>query len=194
MAAAEDERRGEMIYRTLGRTGEKVSAIGLGGSHIGQMKDGQMKDGQMKDGQMRDGQDAIRLVRKAIDRGLTFMDNSWDYHNGNGQGEIKMWKALRDGCRQKTFPMTKVDGRTKDSAAREIDESLKRLQTDHVPQQCHGRALPQLWAGGAARGSEEEPRHPVYEASWQRHHYEERHGIGDGPPALRPDSARLGVY
>jgi aryl-alcohol dehydrogenase-like predicted oxidoreductase len=116
-AAAEDERRGEMIYRTLGRTGEKVSAIGLGGSHIGQMKD---------------EQDAIRLVRKAIDRGLTFMDNSWDYNNGNGQGEIKMGKALRDGYRQKTFLMTKVDGRTKDSAARQIDESLKRLQTDHV--------------------------------------------------------------
>jgi aryl-alcohol dehydrogenase-like predicted oxidoreductase len=122
-AAAEDERRGEMIYRTLGRTGEKVSAIGLGGSHIGQMKD---------------EQDAIRLVRKAIDRGLTFMDDSWDYNNGNGQGEIKMGKALRDRYRQKTFLMTQVDGRTKDSAARQIDESLKRLQTDP----CGSDAVP----------------------------------------------------
>src|SRR5581483_2887381 len=119
MAAAtgSDERRGEMIYRTLGRTGEKVSAIGLGGSHIGRMKDEQA---------------AIRLVRTAIDRGLTFMDNSWDYNNGDGQGEIKMGKALRDGYRQKCFLMTKVDGRTKDSAAKQLDESLKRLQTDHI--------------------------------------------------------------
>jgi len=116
-ADAQDERRGEMIYRTLGRTGQKVSALGLGGSHIGQMKD---------------EQEGIKLVRTAIDRGLTFMDNSWDYNNGNGQGEIKMGKALRDGYRQKVFLMTKVDGRTKDSAAKQIDESLKRLQTDHV--------------------------------------------------------------
>ncbi len=116
-SAADDERRGEMIYRTLGRTGQKVSAIGLGGSHIGQMKD---------------EQEAIKLVRTAIDRGLTFMDNSWDYNNGNGQGEIKMGKALRDGYRQKTFLMTKVDGRTKEAAAKQIEESLRRLQTDHV--------------------------------------------------------------
>jgi aryl-alcohol dehydrogenase-like predicted oxidoreductase len=116
-AQSEDERRGEMIYRTLGRTGQKVSAIGLGGSHIGRMKN---------------EQEAIKLVRTAIDRGLTFMDNSWDYNNGDGQGEIKMGKALRDGYRQKCFLMTKVDGRTRDSAAKQIDESLKRLQTDRV--------------------------------------------------------------
>lgn len=116
-AQSNDEKRGEMIYRTLGRTGQKVSAIGLGGSHIGQMKE----EGE-----------AIRLVRTAVDRGLTFMDNSWDYNNGNGQGEIKMGKALRDGYRQKVFLMTKVDGRTKESAAKQIDESLRRLQTDHV--------------------------------------------------------------
>jgi predicted aldo/keto reductase-like oxidoreductase len=60
------------------------------------------------------------------------MDNSWDYNNGNGQAEIRMGKALRDGYRQKVFLMTKVDGRTKEAAAKQLDESLKRLQTDHV--------------------------------------------------------------
>ena len=106
-----------MLYRTLGRTGEKVSAIGPGGSHIGQIGN---------------DQDAIKVVRSAIDRDLTVMDNSWDYNNGNGQGEIKMGKALRDGYRQKCFLMTKVDGRTKDAAAKQIDESWEHLQTDHV--------------------------------------------------------------
>jgi predicted aldo/keto reductase-like oxidoreductase len=111
--AAESE--GGMIYRRLGRTGEKVSAIGLGGFHIG---------GQ------RDEQDSIRLIRSAIDRGITFMDNCWDYHDGGS--EIRMGKALRDGYRQKVFLMTKIDGRTKASAARQIEESLQRLQTDHI--------------------------------------------------------------
>lgn len=114
---AREERRGDMIYRTLGRTGEKVSAIGLGGSDIGKTKDQAL---------------ATQIVRTGIDHGITFMDNSWDYNNGNGQGEIKMGNALRDGYRQKVFLMTKVDGRTRDSAAQQINESLKRLQTDHV--------------------------------------------------------------
>ena len=74
----------------------------------------------------------MRIVRSAIDRGITFMDNSWDYNNGDGQGEIKMGKALRDGYRQKVFLMTKLDGRTRDAAAKQLDQSLKRLQTDHV--------------------------------------------------------------
>jgi len=69
-------------------------------------------------------------VRGAIDRGITFMDNSWDYNEG--QSEIRMGKALRDGYRQKVFLMTKIDGRTKESAAKQIDESLRRLQVDHV--------------------------------------------------------------
>ena len=116
-AAPAEERRGHMLYRTLGHTGQKVSCIGLGGSNIGKTKDQQL---------------ATQIVRTGIDRGITFMDNSWDYNNGNGQGEIKMGNALRDGYRQKVFLMTKVDGRTKDSAAQQIDESLKRLQTDHV--------------------------------------------------------------
>ncbi|HWE49479.1 MAG TPA: aldo/keto reductase [Bryobacteraceae bacterium] len=116
-APPEEERRGDMLYRTLGRTGQKVSCIGLGGSNIGKTKDQSL---------------ATQIVRTGIDHGITFMDNSWDYNNGNGQGEIKMGNALRDGYRQKVFLMTKVDGRTKQSAAQQIDESLKRLQTDHV--------------------------------------------------------------
>lgn len=108
------ETRGQMPYRSLGRTGEKVSAIGLGGFHIG----------------MPDEQEGIRIVRTAIDRGINFMDNCWDYHNGGS--EIRMGKALRDGYRAKVFLMTKIDGRTKAAAARQIDESLQRLQTDHV--------------------------------------------------------------
>lgn len=106
---------GNMPYRTLGRTGEKVSAIGLGGHHIGQPKDPQQ---------------GIRIIRSAIDRGINFMDNCWDYHDGGS--ELRMGEALRDGYRQKVFLMTKIDGRTKESAAKQIDESLKRLQTDSV--------------------------------------------------------------
>lgn len=104
-----------MIYRTLGKTGEKVSAIGLGGFHIGFQKD---------------PQESTRIIRTAIDHGITFMDNSWDYNGG--QSEIRMGQALRDGYRQKVFLMTKYDGRTKKIAARQIDESLQRLQTDHI--------------------------------------------------------------
>jgi predicted aldo/keto reductase-like oxidoreductase len=112
---AADEHQGDMIYRKLGQTGERVSAIGLGGYHIGIP---------------REEQESIRLIRSAIDRGITFLDNSWDYMDG--KCEVLMGKALRDGYRQKVFLMTKFDGRTKAAAARQIDESLQRLQTDHV--------------------------------------------------------------
>ncbi|MHB8970759.1 MAG: aldo/keto reductase [Pirellulaceae bacterium] len=108
-------RQGNMLYRTLGRTGERISAYGLGGYHIGLVKE---------------EQDSIKLIRSAIDRGITFMDNCWDYHNG--KSEVWMGKALRDGNRQKVFLMTKIDGRTRQAADRQIDESLQRLQTDHV--------------------------------------------------------------
>ncbi len=73
---------------------------------------------------------ATPVIRAAIDRGITFMDNCWDY--SDGQAERRMGDALRDGYRQKVFLMTKFDGRTKESAASQIDESLQRLQTDHV--------------------------------------------------------------
>jgi predicted aldo/keto reductase-like oxidoreductase len=109
-------RKGEMLYRTLGRTGETVSAIGMGGFHIAQHG---LTEKQ-----------SIRLVRSAIDRGITFMDNSWDYNEG--QSEVRMGKALKDGYRQKVFLMTKIDGRTKDVAARQIETCLKRLRTDHI--------------------------------------------------------------
>jgi len=112
---AADERSGDMIYRKLGRTNERVSAIGLGGYHIGVPKD---------------EQESIRLVRSAIDRGINFMDNCWDYMDG--KCEVWMGKALRDGYRAKVFLMTKFDGRTKAATARQIDESLQRLQTGHV--------------------------------------------------------------
>ena len=105
-----------MIYRTFGRTGERVSAIGLGGYHIGQNPTSK--------------QEAIRLVHQAIERGINFLDNCWDYNDG--VSEVRMGKALADGYRDKVFLMTKIDGRTKAAAAQQIDESLARLQTDHV--------------------------------------------------------------
>jgi predicted aldo/keto reductase-like oxidoreductase len=108
-------RSGDMIYRTLGKTGERVSAIGLGGSHIGRP---------------RDEQDGIRIVRTAVDRGITFLDNCWDY--AGGKCERWMGNALRHGYRQKVFLMTKFDGRTKAATAKQIDESLQRLQTDVI--------------------------------------------------------------
>ena len=107
---------GEMPTRLLGATGERVSALGLGGSHIGK----------------RDltRSEAIRIIRSALDRGLSFMDNSWDYNEG--ESEIRLGKALKDGYRAKAFVMTKVDGRTRKEAARQINQSLKRLGVDHV--------------------------------------------------------------
>lgn len=105
----------EMLYRTLGRTQEQVSAIGLGGFHIGSQSE---------------EQESIKIIRSAIDRGITFMDNSWDYNNG--VSEIRMGKALRNGYREQVFLMSKIDGRTKKAATQQIDESLCRLQTDRV--------------------------------------------------------------
>ena len=72
----------------------------------------------------------MRLVRTALDGGLTFMDNSWDYREG--ESEKRLGKALRDGYRSRAFVMTKVDGRTKKEAARQLDESLKRLRMDEI--------------------------------------------------------------
>jgi predicted aldo/keto reductase-like oxidoreductase len=109
-------RKGDMLYRTLGRSGEPVSAIGMGGFHIAQ-------HGLTEE-------ESIRLVRAAVDRGITFMDNSWDYNEG--QSEIRMGKALKDGYRRKVLLMTKIDGRTKQLAARQIETCLERLQTDHI--------------------------------------------------------------
>ena len=106
--------KGDIPYRALGRTGEKVSMVGLGGYHVGTPPQ----------------EEGIRLIRSALDRGVNFMDNCWDYLDG--ESEVRMGKALKDGYRAKAFLMSKIDGQTKSAAARQIDESLKRLQTDHV--------------------------------------------------------------
>jgi aryl-alcohol dehydrogenase-like predicted oxidoreductase len=108
------EERGGIPYKAFGSTGEKVSAIGLGGYHIGRPS----------------AEESTRIIRTAIDGGINFMDNCWDYNDG--ASEVKMGKALRDGYRQKVFLMSKIDGRDKKTAAAQIDESLKRLQTDHI--------------------------------------------------------------
>jgi predicted aldo/keto reductase-like oxidoreductase len=105
----------DMEYRELGKTGEKVSVIGLGGYHIGKQQD---------------PAESIRLIRSAIDRGITFLDNCWDYNDG--LSEVRMGQALRDGYREKVFLMTKMDGRTKDSYNRQLEQSLGRLQTDMI--------------------------------------------------------------
>lgn len=116
-ARAEVTKEGSgMIYRSLGRTGEQVSAIGLGGYHIGRSSITE--------------QDSIQLIREAIDRDITFMDNCWDYNDG--VSEVRMGKALAGGYRNKVFLMTKIDGRTRAAAAQQIDESMRRLQTDRV--------------------------------------------------------------
>ncbi|MEH2281697.1 MAG: aldo/keto reductase [Nostoc sp.] len=117
-------RRGEMLYRNLGRTKEQVSVIGLGGYHIGKIEE---------------EQESIKLIRSAIDRGINFMDNSWDYNNG--RSHRWMGNALKDGYRQKVFLMTKIDGRTKGAAKMQIDESLKDLQVDHIDLLQHHEIL-----------------------------------------------------
>jgi len=105
----------ELPQRFLGSTGERVSIIGLGGFHIGTQSD---------------EKESIAIVRTALDNGITFLDNCWDYNEGGS--EIRMGKALRDGYREKAFLMTKVDGRDKKTAQHQIDESLRRLQTDVI--------------------------------------------------------------
>jgi len=114
-----------MPKRRLGRTGVEVSLIGLGGWHLGFKSS--------------DEQLSIRIIRTAIDSGINFMDNCWDYNEG--ASEIRMGKALREGYRERAFLMTKIDGRTKEEAAKQLDESLKRLQTDHIDLVQHHEIL-----------------------------------------------------
>ena len=114
-----------MIYRTLGGTGERVSAIGVGGWHLGLSH--------------VDEELAIRIVRSAIDRGINFLDNCWDYNQG--ASEERMGKALRDGYRARAFVMTKIDGRSKQEATRQLDESLARLQVDCIDLVQHHEIL-----------------------------------------------------
>ncbi|MBP3961003.1 aldo/keto reductase [Gemmata sp. G18] len=107
--------RGDMRYRKLGKTGVEVSCIGVGGFHIGIPAD---------------EADSIRIIRTALDAGMNFLDNCWDYHDG--LSELRMGKALQDGYRKKAFLMTKIDGRTKAAAAKQIDQCLLRLRTDVI--------------------------------------------------------------
>ena len=105
----------DMIYRQLGTTGERVSAIGLGGFHIGVQKE---------------EAESIRIIRRAVDAGVTFLDNCWDYNDGIS--EVRMGQALRDGYRSKVFLMTKIDGRTRSDYNLQLEQSLGRLQTDVI--------------------------------------------------------------
>ena len=102
-------------YRELGHTGEKVSLVGIGGYHLGKQVD---------------PNESISIIRKALDEGINFLDNCWDYNGG--ESEIRMGKALRDGYREKAFLMTKIDGRNKATASSQLEESLRRLQTDRI--------------------------------------------------------------
>lgn len=118
--------RGEMLYRPLGNTGVEVSVIGMGGYHLG-------KPGLPE-------QEAIRLIHRGLDRGITFLDNCWDYNNGNS--EVLVGTALKQGSyRQKAFVMTKIDGRTRQAAQQQIEQSLERLQTDHIDLLQHHEIL-----------------------------------------------------
>jgi len=100
--------------RTLGHTGQQVSMLGLGGYHIGNPSEAE----------------ATKIIRMAADNGITFMDNCWDYQDGDS--EVRMGKSLRDGYRQKVFLITKIDGCAAKTAAQQIDQSLQRLQTDYL--------------------------------------------------------------
>jgi aryl-alcohol dehydrogenase-like predicted oxidoreductase len=106
----------DIPYRPLGSTGEQVSVIGLGGFHLGKKN--------------VDAKLAVRMIRSAVDAGVNFMDNCWDYHNG--ESEKRMGRALGDGYRERVFLMTKIDGRSKKEAARQLDESLRRLKVDCI--------------------------------------------------------------
>ena len=120
------EKRGDMLYRKLGRTGETVSAIGLGGFHIGK---GVLSDDE-----------SVKLIHQAVDRGITFLDNCWDYNEG--RSELRMGVALdQGGYRDKVYLMSKMDGRSKAEAAKQIDTSLKRLRTDRIDLVQHHEIL-----------------------------------------------------
>jgi len=106
----------DMIYRPLGSTGETVSAIGLGGWHLA------LKHVDKKL--------AEKIIHTSIDRGINFLDNSWDYNDG--ESEIRMGNAVKGGRREKVILMTKIDGRSKKAAREQLDESLKRMDVDVI--------------------------------------------------------------
>ena len=114
-----------MPTRLLGRTGVEVSLVGLGGWHLGF--------------DYIDNELSTRIIRTAIDNGINFMDNCWDYNDG--ASEERMGKALKDGYRERVFLMTKIDGRTKKDAAKQLDESLKRFDVDYIDLVQHHEIL-----------------------------------------------------
>jgi predicted aldo/keto reductase-like oxidoreductase len=109
------EAKNGVPYRALGKTGEQVSAIGLGGFHVGVQAT---------------EEESIKIIRTALDEGINFLDNCWDYNGG--ASEMRMGKALQGGYRERAFLMSKIDGRNKKAAAQQIDESLQRLKTDRI--------------------------------------------------------------
>jgi aryl-alcohol dehydrogenase-like predicted oxidoreductase len=102
--------------RRLGRTGEAVSLVGLGGFHMGKPELSE--------------EESVRIVRAGVDAGITFLDNCWDYNAG--ESERRMGLALRDGYRERVFLMSKIDGRTRAAATAQLEESLRRLGTDRI--------------------------------------------------------------
>jgi predicted aldo/keto reductase-like oxidoreductase len=104
-----------MPMRKLGGTGVEVSIIGLGGFHLGLPKDPQV---------------ATKIIHTAVDHGVTFMDNCWDYNDGESQR--RMGNALQGSFRKRVFLMTKIDGRTQKAAALQIDQCLTALRTDVI--------------------------------------------------------------
>lgn len=115
----------EMPRRTLGRTGQRVSMIGLGGWHLALKH----VDEKLAD----------RIMRSAADRGINFFDNCWDYNGG--ESEKRMGRTLKDGYRDRVFLMTKIDGRTKKEATKQLEESLKRLQVEYIDLVQHHEIL-----------------------------------------------------
>ena len=108
----------DMQYRALGRTGEAVSLVGMGGFHLA-------KPGGMTN------DEAIRVVHAGLDAGINFCDNCWDYNGG--ESELRLGRALaQGGYRRRILLMTKIDGRTAAAARGQIETSLRRLQTDHI--------------------------------------------------------------
>jgi aryl-alcohol dehydrogenase-like predicted oxidoreductase len=105
---------GKVPRRELGRTGQHVSIIGVGGAHLG----------------IPQRSEAVAIVREAIDRGIDFLDNSWDYNDG--ESERRVGEALKGGYRERAFVMTKVDGRSREAAKKQLDQSLRRLAVDYI--------------------------------------------------------------
>lgn len=112
---ADDASKG-LPTRPLGKTGEKVSLLCLGGWHIGAIKD---------------KQEAIKIMHAALDNGMTFFDNAWDYHDG-GSEEVMGEALASGGYRKKVFLMTKNCARDAKGTRQHLDDSLKRLRTDRI--------------------------------------------------------------